>query len=189
MVAFYSESGCVNYLSNRQTQDLTTVGSWELLDVTDWTPSGAVSALVLLGNRKDGPGDFQTFHDCVHFGPNPTMIFADGFESIDLSQWSSVEGYPWEGAYDDCNVVPCNAGMDCLALAGISHGPFCSPQCGGGGFCPGRGGVEGSCALSNPPDPPTNCALLCDTATPACPLGMECFLVSGTDGICAWPLP
>ena len=48
--------------------------------------------MVYLANTKDGPEDFQTHHDCVFFGPNPTMIFADDFDTADTGQWSAVAG-------------------------------------------------------------------------------------------------
>ena len=96
-MAFFSQPGCVDYLAGFSTQSPATFDSWELLSFTGWTPTGAVSALIVLANNKTGAGDFQTFHDCAYFGPNPTMIFEDGFESIDTSQWGSTVGDVWEG--------------------------------------------------------------------------------------------
>lgn len=92
VVTFHSDPGCITFLNNHTIQDLSNVGNWELLSRTDWVPTGAMSALVRLKNQKSGPEDFETFHDCVFFGPNPTMIFADDFESVDTSQWSASHG-------------------------------------------------------------------------------------------------
>ena len=91
-MAFFSQPGCVDYLTGFSTQSPAAFDNWELLNSNGWTPTGALSALILLGNHKTGAGDFQAFHDCAFFGPDPTMIFADGFETIDTSQWSSAVG-------------------------------------------------------------------------------------------------
>jgi hypothetical protein len=166
---------------------VTTPGSWELVSRTDWTPTGAVSALVALANHKTGSGDFQTHHDCVFFGPNPTMVFADDFESLDVGQWSSAVGSLWLGSYDACTGPTCGPLQDCLDTLVAGALPFCSPQClGVGSSCPGRQGVAGVCALGQGPDP-TNCGLICDPVDPRCPSGMTCFDV-GTGGLCLWPV-
>ena len=91
-MAFFSQPGCVDYLTGTATSSPATFDSWELLSLSGWTPTGTMSAIVLLGNHKAGAGDFQTFHDCAYFGPDPTKLFEDGFESTDTSQWSSAVG-------------------------------------------------------------------------------------------------
>jgi hypothetical protein len=103
-VAFFSQPGCVDYLTGFSTQSPATFDSWELLSRNGWTPTGAVSALIVLSNNKTGAGDFQTFHDCAFFGPNPTMIFEDGFETMDTSQWSQVTGELLN--HEECATVP-----------------------------------------------------------------------------------
>jgi len=89
-VAFFSDAGCNTYLTGGSTAGSSVLDSWTLLERTGWTPIGAASAQIAAGNQKTAPGDFQVWGDAIFFGPNPDMIFHDGFETADLSQWSSV---------------------------------------------------------------------------------------------------
>jgi hypothetical protein len=91
-VAFYSDSGCVTQITGWATADMSTLDSWQYLNLTDWAPIGVVSARVGLVNQKTSAGDFQVLHDSIHFGRSPEMLFADGFQSSDTSEWSNVVG-------------------------------------------------------------------------------------------------
>ena len=187
-VMFHRDATCSDFIGGFSTPYVDTFDAWQLLELEGWTPTGAGSAEIALVNTKPGPGDFQTFHDGVFFGPDPSAIFGDSFQSADVAGWTSAVGYPFFGAYDSCVPDPCNAGMDCMTLNGVTHHPTCLPQCESGGLCPGREGVAGSCALAAVPGPPTHCALLCDPGSPDCPIGMECFDLGG-GGVCLWPSP
>jgi hypothetical protein len=91
-VSFYSDAGCGTHISGWSTANYSGLDIWQWLTLTDWAPNGVVSARVGFLNQKTATGDFQTLHDAMFFGPNPTMIFGDGFQSSDTSEWSAVAG-------------------------------------------------------------------------------------------------
>lgn len=91
-VAFYSDTGCNTYFTGAGTQNFSEFDSWTLLDLTGWTPSGAGSARITVVNQKSSSGDFQTYCDAFFFAANPDMLFADGFETMDTSEWSADAG-------------------------------------------------------------------------------------------------
>jgi hypothetical protein len=63
--------------------------NWTFANVSGWTPTGAVSARVAVANQKTAAGDFQTSCDAVFFAGSPDMVFGDGFETGDPSEWDS----------------------------------------------------------------------------------------------------
>jgi len=87
---FYSDSVCSEFIWSDETPIVLSVGSWQATTLTDWTPTGAASVRIGLASQKYGAGDFQVIHDSVFFGPNPDMVFGDGFETTDSSEWSAV---------------------------------------------------------------------------------------------------
>lgn len=87
---FYSDSACNDFIWSYGTPPASALDVWQLAEDTDWAPNNAASVQIGLLNQESGTGDFRVYHDAVFFGPNPTMIFGDGFESSDTSQWSSV---------------------------------------------------------------------------------------------------
>jgi len=91
-VAFYSDTVCDTFLTAVGSSNFSGFDNWGPLGFTDWTPDGAGSARISVANQKTEPGDFQTFCDAIFFGPNPEMLFADGFETMDASEWGSVAG-------------------------------------------------------------------------------------------------
>lgn len=94
-VQFLSGAGCsgseVGYgETNERVAD--TTGLWSGLASNPIpAPGGAVSALVLFSAEAVGAGLVVEF-DNLSFAPDTMTIFTDGFESGDLSGWSSVDG-------------------------------------------------------------------------------------------------
>lgn len=91
-LVFYSDSGCGTVITGFGTANYSGLDHWQLLTRTDWAPNGVVSARVGLINQKTSGGDFQVLHDAIYFGRSPDLLFADGFESSDTSEWSAVVG-------------------------------------------------------------------------------------------------
>jgi len=91
-VAFFSDPGCNTYITGFSTAHSAVLDAWTLLGFTGWTPNGAASAQIAVGNQKTAPGDFQVWGDAIFFGGNPDVIFGDGFQSGDTSEWSAVAG-------------------------------------------------------------------------------------------------
>ncbi len=91
-VNFYSDSECNTYTSSVYSSIFSAFDNWTLVNFTGWTPSGAVSAQVVVANQKTASGDFQTSCDAIYFARNPEMVFGDGFETTDTSGWSAVTG-------------------------------------------------------------------------------------------------
>lgn len=91
-VAFYSDSDCGTYMTGRGSQSFSDFDNWVLVHLTGWTPSGAASVQIAAANQKTAPGDFQTYCDAFFFAANPEMVFADGFETADTSEWSADTG-------------------------------------------------------------------------------------------------
>jgi len=91
-VAFFSDAGCSTYITGFSTAHSSELDAWTLLSLTGWTPNGAASAQIAAANQKTAPGDVQVWGDAIFFGRNPDMLFADGFQSGNTSEWSSVAG-------------------------------------------------------------------------------------------------
>ncbi len=89
-LVFYSDAECSDLIYGVGTSTVTGFDTWHPMRLTGWIPPNALSARVGLQNQKTAPGDYQVFHDAIFFGPNPEMIFADGFETTDTSGWSAV---------------------------------------------------------------------------------------------------
>ncbi|MEE4273109.1 MAG: hypothetical protein V2I67_15660 [Thermoanaerobaculales bacterium] len=87
---FYSDSACDDFIWSYGPPPASVLGVWQLAEDTDWAPNNAASVQIGLFNQESGTGDFRVYHDAVYFGPNSTMVFGDGFESSDTSQWSST---------------------------------------------------------------------------------------------------
>ena len=65
-------------------------GAWLFLTNEVTAPAGAASALCDFAVEAAGGGvDFDVFFDGLSFLGNEGLIFADGFESGDVSAWSS----------------------------------------------------------------------------------------------------
>jgi hypothetical protein len=91
MVAWiFSDTECSVHIGGTGTRFSPDFDVWQFQTVTEWLPAGAASVGLCLFNSKEGGGDHQTYHDAIFFGPNPTMVFADGFETGDTSLWSVV---------------------------------------------------------------------------------------------------
>jgi hypothetical protein len=94
-VAFFSDAGCSTYITGFSSAQSSVLDAWTLLSLTGWTPNGAASAQIAVANQKTSPGDFQVWGDAIFFGRDPDVIFADGFQSGDTSEWtSSTDGSP-----------------------------------------------------------------------------------------------
>ena len=91
---FYSDSACADVINGYSTPTYSGFDTWQLVNLSGWMPGGSASARIGIANIKSQTGDFQIFHDAIFFGPNPAMIFGDGFESVDVSGWSNAVGYP-----------------------------------------------------------------------------------------------
>lgn len=89
---FYSDPGCAGFISSVATPGFSGFDSWDHLVLSGWSPPGFASVQIGVVNSKTQEGDFQVFHDAIYFGPNPDMIFGDGFETTDTSGWSAVSG-------------------------------------------------------------------------------------------------
>ena len=90
--AFFFDSDCGTYLTGLGSQSFSDFDNWALVNLTGWTPVGAASVQIAIANQKTAPGDFQTYGDAIYFAGNPEMVFADGFESMDTSEWSAGAG-------------------------------------------------------------------------------------------------
>ncbi len=91
-IAFYSDADCTTFLSAPGSSGFYGFDNWTLMNSTGWTPNGAVSARVSVANQKTATGDFQTSCDAIYFARNPEMVFGDGFESEDTSEWTVTGG-------------------------------------------------------------------------------------------------
>ena len=91
-IVFYSDASCTHYLTGFGSPAFFGLDNWTELNINGWSPSGAASAKISVGNQKDAPGDFQTYCDAIYFGRNPEMLFGDGFETMDTTDWSAVIG-------------------------------------------------------------------------------------------------
>lgn len=94
-LTFYSDAGCTDYLEGYGGSQTADLDAWRHLSLEGWVPTGAGSATIGMLNQKYGVGDFQTHHDSIHFGRHTIMIFGDGFESADVSDWTSAIGSAW----------------------------------------------------------------------------------------------
>lgn len=90
LAVFFSDPGCADPISVFQTSNFAGFDAWVRLMLIGWSPPESSSVEISLVNTKDQPGDYQVFHDAVFFGPNPDMVFGDGFETGDTSQWTSA---------------------------------------------------------------------------------------------------
>lgn len=89
-VTFYSDPACLDYIEGAGGSQTADLDAWRHLSIEGWVPTGAGSAKIGALNQKYGAGDFQVHHDSVHFGRHTIMVFGDGFESADVSDWSSA---------------------------------------------------------------------------------------------------
>lgn len=66
-----------------------TGGGWPALEVAGDPPAATASALVTFAVEAPGSSGFNAFYDRLFFGEVGNHLFVDGFESGDLSAWSS----------------------------------------------------------------------------------------------------
>lgn len=91
-LAFYSDTACSDYIDGFGGSAMAELDVWRHVNLEGWVPTGAGSARIGALNQKYGVGEFQVHHDSVIFVRHTLMIFGDGFESADVSDWDSSIG-------------------------------------------------------------------------------------------------